>query len=211
MKLVKTLLVSLLCVLVSFAFAQSTSVSVLRTGPGVAFFTGANTASSVPAFGFNIGVAPIVRLSDLFYLKPEIALAKKGGKLEYKLPEIYSGNIKYRIYYIDCPIMVGVSLSRRLSIEAGGYSSFKLGANFNFAGTFAGSHGSFASGALKALDYGILGGIVLKTSILQVGLRYSHGLTTVVNGNDDNSAARLLSQAVNNSVQLTIQKLHLRR
>lgn len=210
MRLMKIILVTSLWISIASAFAQSNNLSLLRMGPGVAFFTGSNSAGSAPAFGFNIGVAPIFQLSDQFYLKPEFALAKKGGRLEYVLPEIYSGFIKYKIYYIDCPIMIGVNLSRKLSIEAGGYSAVKLGANLNFEGTFASGYGTFASEALKSVDYGLACGIVFKSWILQIGLRYTHGLAPVIQDIDHNSAVPLLGNAVNNTVQLTIQKVHFR-
>lgn len=199
-----------LCFATASTSAQAIKVSLLRTGPGVAFFTGSNAASSVPAFGFNIGAAPTVQLSEWFYLKPEIAIAKKGGRLDYVSPGIYSGSVKYRIYYIDCPIMIGANLSRRLSIEAGGYSAVKLGANFNFEGTFAGGYGTFAGDALKSVDYGLACGITFKARILHIGLRYTHGLTPVIQDSGHNSAAPLLGSAVNNTVQLTIQKVHFR-
>ncbi len=85
---------------------------------GRRFFSGTNAASSVPAFGFNIGLAPTVQLSKQFYVKPEIALAKKGGKLNYTSQSIYSGYVQYRVYYLDLPVMVGARISDKMGYRS---------------------------------------------------------------------------------------------
>ncbi len=191
--------------------AQTRGVSLLRTGPGLAFFTGSGAYGSTPSFGFNIGVAPKVPLSEHFYLKPELALAKKGGRLEYGTNSIFSGSVKYRLYYLDCPVIIGVQLGDRWAIEGGGYSALKLGANFSFEGTFSEGYGTFSGDALKGLDYGLVGGVVFKSRLLHLGLRYTHGLTPVVQNNNLSGAGPLLGNAVNNTLQLTIQKARHKR
>lgn len=210
MSLKKILLCATLYFAIAPANAQAPKLSMLRTGPGIAFFSGTNAASSVPAFGFNIGLALSVQLSEQFYVKPEIALAKKGGKLEYTSQSIYSGYVQYRVYYLDLPVMIGARISDTWAIEAGGYGALKLGATFNFQGTFAAGYGTFNSDVLNRIDYGLAGGIVFKSRFLLIGLRYTHGLNPVVSNTGNSSATLLLGNAANNTFQLSIQKVRWR-
>ena len=200
----------LLCGAVMTANAQVSKASMLRTGPGVSFFTGHNGSKSIPSFGFSIGLAHTFPLSKKIYLKPEIAVSKKGGKIDYDMSGVFTGHVKYRIYYLNAPVMCGVTLTDWLLLEAGIYGAIKLGGSFDFQGNFATGYETFTQKNLKSLDYGTVVALVFQTGWAQLGLRYSHGLCPVL-GSDNTNATALLGNAGNNSLQITIQKTRLRK
>lgn len=201
---------AMLCCIAIIAKAQAGKKSILRTGPGVSFFTNDKGTKSIPAFGFSIGLSPTLPLGKQIYLKPEIDISKKGGRLDYDIPGIYTGNVKYRIYYLDFPVMAGIRLNSWMALEAGVYGALRLSGNFDFQGTFSTGYGVFDRDDLKPFDYGAVTALIFQSRVASIGLRYSHGLSPVATSGNNN-AALLLGNATNNTLQFCIQKMRLRK
>ena len=188
--------------------AQMGKPSILKTGAGINFFSDHNGSQSVPIAGLSIGLSPDFTLSKRFYLKPEIAFSMKGGRIDYSAGNIFNGNVRYHINYLELPVMIGLRANAWLALEAGVYGAVKLGGDLDFQGSFTYGYGVFDRDDLEDLDYGPAAGVVLKSRFIQIGIRYYHGLNPVA---ANEKSGFLLGNAVNNTVQLCIQTKRFRR
>jgi|GEM_PF-1678667 len=196
------------CLFINQAQAQRRKTSIVKLGTGISFFSNQANGSSVPRVGISIGLAPTIPLSPKLYLKPEIAFSMKGGRIDYNAATIFSGNVRYQINYLDLPLVAGLRLTPWLVVEGGAYGAVKLGGSFDFQGTFAVGYGAFDRHDLHGFDYGPIGGLVLQSRLLQLGIRYYHGLTEIA---AEEKARVLLGNASNNTIQLCIQLKRFRR
>jgi len=190
------------------AFAQTGRPSLFKVGAGISFFTDHRGYQSVPRIGLSVGVAPTIPLSYRAYIKPEVSFSTKGGRIDYKAAEVFSGKASYRIDYFDSPLVLGVRLHRRLAVEIGGYAAVKVNGRFDFQGTFAFGYGTFDRKDLSSYDYGPVMGIILHSRRVLVGVRYYYGLNAVA-ANDRSRV--LLGNAANGTIQLYLQMKRFRR
>ncbi len=188
--------------------AQMGKTSILKAGVGINFFSNHNGSQSVPIMGVSVGLSPTLPLSKRIYLRPEISFSMKGGRIDYLAGNIFNGNVRYHINYLEVPVMIGIQANAWLALEAGAYGAIKLGGNFDFQGSFTYGYGIFDRDDLEDFDYGSAAGVVLKTRFIQIGIRYYHGLNSVA---DNEKSGLLLGDAVNNTVQLCIQTKRFRR
>lgn len=188
--------------------AQTGKISILKTGAGINFFSGHQGSQSVPIVGVSVGLSPSLPLSKRIYLRPEVAFSMKGGRIDYLAGNIFNGNVRYHINYLELPVMIGIRANAWLALEAGAYGAIKLGGNFDFQGSFTYGYGIFDRDDLEDVDYGPVGGVVLKTRFIQIGIRYYHGLNSVA---ANEKSIVLLGNAVSNTVQLCIQTKRFRR
>lgn len=186
--------------------AQFQSGGARRSGAGL-FKIGLNISNlsfeadgeSSARAGIAMGLAPAFPLAGHWYMKPELSLSSKGAKVDYSSSSgVFNGEIRYRINYLELPVLAGYEIRKRLSIEAGPYLAIKAGSNFDFDGTFFYGYGRLESDEIAPLDYGLNVGL----KIGPLGIRYIHGLANITSGKNIED---FLGTAHNRTVQLYLQ------
>lgn len=128
-------------------------------------------------YGFNAGVYATLPISDFVAIQPELLFTTKGAELEYS-NAFASGNTKFKLNYIELPLLVRVNVTKNFNIHAGGYASYLVSSKVTGDGTIEFDE-EIDADDLARFDAGISAGIGVDFSPISVGLRYNYGLTTV--------------------------------
>ena len=128
-------------------------------------------------YGFNAGVYATLPISDFIAIQPEILFTTKGSKLEYD-NAFATGNAKFKLNYIEVPLLVRVNITKNFNIHAGGYASYLVSSKLTGDGDFSFDE-NVDTEDLNKFDAGIAAGIGVDFSPVSIGVRYNYGLTTV--------------------------------
>ncbi|SHH19168.1 porin family protein [Flavobacterium defluvii] len=128
-------------------------------------------------YGFNAGVYATLPISDFVAIQPEILFTTKGSELEYN-NAFASGNAKFRLNYIEVPLLVRVNITKNFNVHAGGYASYLVSSKVTGDGTFNFNE-DIDTDDLNKFDAGVSAGVGVDFNPISIGLRYNYGLTTV--------------------------------
>lgn len=128
-------------------------------------------------YGFNAGVYATLPISDFIAIQPEILFTTKGAELDYN-NGIASGNTKFRLNYIEVPLLVRVNITKNFNIHAGGYASYLVSSKVTGDGDIIFDQ-KIDTDNLNKFDAGLSAGVGVDFNPISIGLRYNHGLTTV--------------------------------
>lgn len=128
-------------------------------------------------YGFNAGVYATLPISDFVAIQPEILFTTKGSELEYD-NAFASGNAKFRLNYIEVPLLVRVNITKNFNVHAGGYASYLVSSKVTGDGTFDFNE-DIDTDDLNKFDAGVSAGLGVDFNPISIGLRYNYGLTTV--------------------------------
>ncbi|WPO77206.1 porin family protein [Flavobacterium sp. KACC 22761] len=128
-------------------------------------------------YGFNAGVYATLPISDFIAIQPEILYTTKGAELEYNNAFV-SGTGKFKLNYIEVPLLVRVNVTKNFNIHAGGYASYLVGSKVSGDGDFNFDQ-EIDTDDLNKFDAGLAAGIGVDFSPISIGLRYNYGLTTI--------------------------------
>jgi len=128
-------------------------------------------------YGFNAGVYATLPISDFVAIQPELLFTTKGSKLEYN-SAFASGDAKFRLNYIELPLLVRVNVTKNFNIHAGGYASYLVSSKISGNGTVDFDQ-NIDTDDLNKFDAGLSAGVGVDFNPISVGLRYNYGLTTV--------------------------------
>lgn len=93
---------------------------LLKFGTDISFFSSGLEARHIPVTGFHVGLAPSFLLSPTVYFKPEAAFSMKGGRMNYDSGfGHFNGDVRYRINYLEFPVMFGIKPKPIFSFELG--------------------------------------------------------------------------------------------
>jgi hypothetical protein len=128
-------------------------------------------------YGFNAGVYATLPISDFIAIQPEILFTTKGSELEYN-NAITTGNTKFRLNYIEVPLLVRVNITKNFNVHAGGYASYLVSSKVTGDGDFDFDE-DIDTDDLNKFDAGLSAGVGVDFSPVSIGLRYNYGLTTI--------------------------------
>jgi hypothetical protein len=128
-------------------------------------------------YGFNAGVYATLPISDFIAIQPEILFTTKGAELEYN-NAFASGTGKFRLNYIEVPLLVRVNVTKNFNIHAGGYASYLVSSKVSGDGDFNFDE-ELDADDLNRFDAGLSAGVGVDFSPISIGLRYNYGLTTI--------------------------------
>ena len=86
-------------------------------------------------YGFNAGVYATLPISDFVAIQPEILFTTKGAEFEYN-NAFASGSTKFKLNYIEVPLLVRVNVTKNFNIHAGGYASYLVSSKITGDGSF---------------------------------------------------------------------------
>ena len=128
-------------------------------------------------YGFNAGVYATLPISDFVAIQPEILFTTKGSELEYN-NDLLSGNAKFKLNYIEVPLLVRVNITKNFNVHAGGYASYLVSSKVTGSGDIDFDQ-DIDTDDLNKFDAGISAGLGVDFNPISIGLRYNYGLTTV--------------------------------
>ncbi len=171
--------------LTSGSFAQSSS-----NGGGIKFgFKGGVNFSNLYTddvddnnvlTGFQAGVFAKVPVTADFAIQPELTYNTKGAELVYNNAFV-NGTAKFKLNYIELPVLAVFNLSNNFNIHAGPYIAYLVDgkATNDSQGTLFDVENSLSNEDYNKFDAGLAIGVGFDTDNLGVGVRYNYGLQTV--------------------------------
>lgn len=127
---------------------------------------------------FQVGVFTQVGLSETFYIQPELLYSRKGAELDLGA----FGDTRLNLDYLELPIMFRVQILETINLEAGPYAAYLLNSkitNDNLEDSF-----NIDTDNFRKLDYGFALGAGFDLEVLEIGARYSYGLTSIIENSD---------------------------
>jgi Outer membrane protein beta-barrel domain len=131
-------------------------------------------------YGFNLGLFAELPLTGSVSLQPEVIFTTKGAELKYN-NAFAEGTTKFRLNYIEVPLLVKLNVTDNFNIHFGPYAAFLIDSkitnedpngNVNF-------EQEIDKDDLNKFDYGLAGGIGFDFGAFGIGARYNYGLSTV--------------------------------
>lgn len=129
---------------------------------------------------FNVGLFVSMPLTSFIAIQPEFLYSRKGAELVYD-NAVASGTGKFKLNYIEAPILLKVNLTENLNIHAGPYFAYLIDADV----TNESSSGNFDfeenidNDDFNKFDYGLSAGAGFDFDSIGFGVRYNYGLSTV--------------------------------
>lgn len=170
------------------ANAQDTKDSTSKTGANFGFKGGLNLSNLYTEdvddenglIGFNAGLFLELPISSSLSLQPELLYSVKGAELTYD-NAFASGTGKFRLNYIEAPVLLRANLTDNFNIHFGPYFAYLVdakisnetdGGSFNF-------EEEIDNDDLNKFDYGLAVGLGIEFDSFGIGARYNYGLQTV--------------------------------
>jgi len=147
--------------------------------------------------GFHVGVYGQILSTDAFAIQPELMFTTKGSETE--IGGLIDQNIKFNLNYLELPVLAVFKLGDAAEIHVGPYVGYLLNANIKTEGDLGGSTDNLDRDNFNSVDFGLAGGFGLNFGALQVGARYSFGLSEIA---DSDAAELMLGDAKNSCAQL---------
>ncbi|WP_422361958.1 porin family protein [Reichenbachiella sp.] len=157
-------------------------------------------------FGFHFGISSSIQLSNKFLFSPGLMFSNKGFKFAGLAGGTPSGDGTMHLNYLNLPLIIGYKFHEKLLIEGGTEFGYLMSAKSKFDSETIDVSDIWDNN----LDIGLLLGFkVLLNDKIDLGLRYIHGLTSVVetvgltdlNGNPTNGDS---SKFLNRTIQLSL-------
>jgi hypothetical protein len=128
-------------------------------------------------YGFNAGVYATLPISNFVAIQPEVLFTTRGSELEYDT-DLGSGNTKFKLNYIEVPLLVRVNITKNFNLQAGGYASYLVSSKVTGDGAIDFEE-EIDTDDLNKFDAGIVAGVGVDFSPISIGVRYNYGLTTI--------------------------------
>lgn len=129
---------------------------------------------------FNAGFYAKLPLAASLSIQPELLYSRKGAELVYD-NALADGAAKFKLNYIEVPVLLRLNLTDNINIHAGPYFAYLIDAqvkNETESGIFD-FENNYNNDDFNKFDYGLSAGVGLDFETLGIGVRYNYGLQTV--------------------------------
>jgi hypothetical protein len=158
--------------------------------------------------GAHLGAFAEIKITDKFAFQPELLYSMQGAKSEYSESETgysYSSEDKYKLGYLNLPLMAKYFATEKLFIEAGPQIGFLMSAKNDYkeTETILGETETFSGDVdikddFKSIDFGFNFGLGYEfTQNVFASARYNVGLSDI---NDDGSNVKIQNGVLQFSV-----------
>lgn len=130
--------------------------------------------------GFNIGFFSKVPITQHVAIQPELYFTTKGSEVTYNNTFV-DGIARFKLNYIELPLLLAVNLTDNFNIHAGPYVAYMLSGkvtNQSNVNAFD-FEGNVNSDDFNRVDAGLAVGAGVDFGSLGFGVRYNYGLSTV--------------------------------
>ncbi|MFV8323102.1 porin family protein [Flavobacterium sp. LS2R12] len=130
--------------------------------------------------GFNIGLFAQLPITSSLSLQPEVSYTTKGAELQYN-NAFAEGTGKFRLNYIEVPVLLKANLTKNFNVQFGPYAAFLVDSKI----TNESADGSYNfeenvnEDDLNKFDFGVAAGVGFDFDSFGIGARYNYGLSTV--------------------------------
>ncbi|HSD13017.1 MAG TPA: porin family protein [Flavobacterium sp.] len=160
----------------------------IKGGMNVATLTG-DEEDTKSLIGLHIGGIVECKINDKFAIQPELLFSMQGTKYEYSGYdgfETYYAEDKFKLNYLNIPIMAKYYAAKKFYIEAGPQIGFLLSARYEYSDSVYGSGEEDAKDYVKSVDFGLnIGAGFDFTDNVFAGVRYNFGLSNINDFEDD--------------------------
>jgi hypothetical protein len=184
MKNLKTLSFILILGLTTLASAQvndgTTAQFGVKGGVNFSNFYVEDVDDNNVLTSFNAGLFATIPLNDFLAFQPELLYSRKGSELVYD-NAIASGSAKFKLNYIELPVLLKINVAKNLSVHAGPYVAYLIDAqvsNETDSGSFD-FEDNYDNDDFNKFDVGLSAGVGLDFDNLGIGVRYNYGLSTI--------------------------------
>ncbi|RYJ37700.1 OMP_b-brl_2 multi-domain protein [Flavobacterium anhuiense] len=177
--------------IMAFAFsnAQETRFGI-KGGVSLTNFSGDVEANS--KVGFLVGGFAEIKIIDRLSIQPELLFSSQGAKYEY----IGMDNTNLNLNYINVPVLAKFYITKEFTVEGGPQIGFLVSAK---------DDGEDVKDFYKSVDFGFNFGAGYNfTDNLSVGLRYTVGLSGVVDRGDYDDIDDYYDSAKNSVLALSL-------
>ncbi|KAF2081343.1 porin family protein [Flavobacterium sharifuzzamanii] len=181
----KVVLSALAVMMFAFANAQDVKYGV-KGGLNLSNFSGDTDGINLKSkAGFNIGGFVEIKLSDKFFIQPELLYSTQGPKVKDQAGEVdgilYNGDVRFNLSYINVPVMFKYYVADKLNVEAGPQIGFLTSAKTKTTiDGYSGSHTMDVKDIFESIDFGLNFGVGYDfTDHLFGGLRYNFGIANI--------------------------------
>lgn len=184
MKKTKRILVTVIATLGTvLTFAQTTSTGAEFGVKGGVNFSNLYTEDvddNNVLTSFNAGFYAKLPITESVAIQPEFLYSRKGAELVYD-NAFAQGTAKFKLNYIEVPVLLKVNIIKNFNIHAGPYFAYLIdaqvtnessNANFDF-------EQNYDNDDFNKFDAGLSAGFGFDFDNLGIGFRYNYGLTTV--------------------------------
>ena len=129
---------------------------------------------------FNAGFYATIPLTGSIAIQPEFLYSRKGAELEYD-NAFATGKAKFKLNYIEVPVLIKINLTDNLNIHAGPYFAYLIDAkvtNEDSDGTINFEE-EYDNDDFNKFDVGLSAGLGFDFNSIGIGARYNYGLSTV--------------------------------
>ena len=130
--------------------------------------------------GFNLGLFAKVPITNFFAIQPEIYYTGKGSELTYN-NLFANGTAKFKLNYIEVPILAVINITKNLNIHGGPYLGYLINGKVTNESnvTLFDFENALETGDFNRFDAGLAVGAGIDFEALSLGVRYNYGLTQV--------------------------------
>ena len=154
----------------------------MKGGMNVATLTGDETDTK-SLIGLHIGGFMEYKVNDKFAIQPELLFSMQGTRYEYSEFDgfdTYDVEDKFKLNYLNIPIMAKYYATKKFNIEAGPQIGFLLSAKYEYSDSVYGSGEENVKEFVKSVDFGLNLGVGFDfTDNIFAGARYSFGLSNI--------------------------------
>ena len=129
---------------------------------------------------FNAGLYASIPIISSLAFQPEFLFSRKGSELVYDNAFV-SGTAKFKLNYIEVPMLLKLNVTKNINIHAGPYYAYLIDAqvtNETDGGTFN-FEDNFDNDDFNKFDFGLSAGFGFDFNVIGIGARYNYGLSTV--------------------------------
>lgn len=177
-------LVLLSCLTCTTCYAQKTSLNNAQLGiKGGINFSNMYTKDvdqNNMLTGFNIGVFAKMPVTNFLAIQPELYFTTKGAEVTYN-NSFVDGTVKYRLNYVELPVLVMINLTKNFNLNFGPYAGYLISGvvkNQSSINLFD-FENNINVDDFNRLEAGLTAGIGIDIKNVGIGMRYSYGLTKV--------------------------------
>jgi len=183
--------------LATFGLSQAQDIKFgAKAGLNISTITG-DLEDAKSLVGAHFGGFAEIKISDKFAFQPELLYSMQGAKSEYSESDTdysYSEESKYKLGYLNIPLMVKYFATDKLFIEAGPQVGFLLSAkqDYSYSETYMGITDSASIDGIdvkdnfETIDFGLNFGFGYEfTENIFAGARYNVGLSNIAKDSGD--------------------------
>ena len=171
----------IVAVIAIFSFASVNAQNVrfgAKAGVNLAAINGDETDDFDMRTSFHVGAVVEIPISDKFSVQPELLYSSQGAESELSEYEI-TGKLKFKLDYLNIPIMMKYYVIEGLSLEAGPQIGILLDANAEIE-VGDESEEQDMKDEMKGIDFGLNAGVGYQLENgLNFSARYNFGLANI--------------------------------